>query len=67
MILPFNTRIQDYQKVLKRLTQIYDKVFLDPYMSLINELSLLNMNSLEDIKLTKNKPSSFYFLLDTFL
>ena len=63
MILPFNTRIQDYQKVIKKVTQVFDKVFIDPYLTLIPELSNLNQTSSEDLKIMKNKPDSFLFFL----
>ena len=63
MILPFNTCIQDYQKVIKKVTQVYDKVFIEPYLSLIPELSFLNQSTSEDLKLIKNKPEAFLLFL----
>ena len=56
MILPFNKRIEEYLKIIKRINQIYDKVFIDPYASFILQLSHLNRSIIEETKSTKNKP-----------
>lgn len=66
MILPYNTRIQDYQKVMKKVAQIYDKVFIEPYLTLTPELTTLNQTFSDDLKSIKNKPESFAIILEVF-
>lgn len=66
MILPYNTRIQDYQKVMKKVAQVYDKVFIEPYLALTPELTTLNQTFSDDLKSIKNKPESFAIILEVF-
>jgi hypothetical protein len=42
MILPFYKRTEDYFKIIKRINEVYYKVFIDPYVSFVVQLSSLN-------------------------
>jgi hypothetical protein len=47
---------------MKRINQVYNKVFIDPYFNFVGQLSALNKNMNEEMKQTKNK-SEFYMLV----
>lgn len=59
MILSFNTHIHHYEKIIKRVTQVFNKVFIDPYVALSIEFSKMNKGGSDDLKVVKNKPEPF--------
>ena len=61
--MPYNKRVEEYLKVMKRINQVYDKVFIEPFASFINQMNNLNKSTLEDFKSVKNKPESYIFIV----